>query len=141
MAEGVDGLLREETRSPGTPRTPDEKVAEVIRLTRDAPPHEATHWTIRAMGKAVRLAASTVREIWKAHGLPENHYLPGALKAAIGDFIDHYNNHRFHESICNVTPADAYFGRADAIISEGRRIKEKTMKRRRLINQRHAAQP
>ena len=69
MVEGVDGLLREKTRPPGTPRTPDEKVAEVIRLTRDAPPHEATHWTIRAMGKAVGLAASTVREIWKAHGL------------------------------------------------------------------------
>ena len=28
-------------------------MAEVIRLTQDAPPHEATHWTIRAMGKAV----------------------------------------------------------------------------------------
>jgi len=69
MAEGVDGLLREKTRPPGTPKTPDEKVAEVIRLTQDAPPHEATHWTIRAMGKAVGLAASTVREIWKAHGL------------------------------------------------------------------------
>ncbi|PKQ02900.1 MAG: IS630 family transposase [Alphaproteobacteria bacterium HGW-Alphaproteobacteria-11] len=69
MAEGVDGLLREKTRPPGTPKTPDEKVAEVIRLTQDAPPHEATHWTIRAMGKAVGLAASTVRDIWKAHGL------------------------------------------------------------------------
>lgn len=69
MTEGVDGLLREKTRPPGTPRTPDEKVAEVIRLTQDAPPHEATHWTVRAMGKAVGLAASTVRTIWKAHGL------------------------------------------------------------------------
>ena len=69
MAEGVDGLPREKTRPPGTPRTSDEKVVEVIRLTREPPPHEATHWTIRAMGKAVGLAASTVREIWKAHGL------------------------------------------------------------------------
>jgi len=69
MTEGVEGLLREKTRPPGTPRTPSEKVAEVIRLTQAAPPHEATHWTIRAMGKAVGLAASTVREIWKAHGL------------------------------------------------------------------------
>jgi transposase len=69
MAEGVEGLLREKTRPPGTPKTSDEKVAEVIRLTQDPPPHEATHWTIRAMGKAVGLAASTVREIWKAHGL------------------------------------------------------------------------
>jgi putative transposase len=71
--------------------------------------------------------------------LLENHYLPGALEAAIGEFVDHYNHRRIHESIGNVTPADAYFGRADAIISERRRIKEKTMKRRRLINQRHAA--
>ena len=66
MAEGLDGLLREKTRPPGTPRT---SVGEVIRLTQEPPPHEATHWTIRAMGKAVGLAASTVREIWKAHGL------------------------------------------------------------------------
>ena len=69
MVEGVEGLLREKTRPPGTPKTPDEKVAEVIRLTHEPPPHEATHWTIRAMGKTVGLAASTVREIWKAHGL------------------------------------------------------------------------
>ena len=69
MTEGVDGLLREKTRPPGTPKTPDAKVADVIRLTRERPPHEATHWTVRAMGKAVGLAASTVRSIWKAHGL------------------------------------------------------------------------
>lgn len=82
MAEGVDGLLREKTRPPGTPKTPDEKVAEVIRLTQDAPPHEATHWTIRAMGKAVGLAASTVRDIWKAHGLAD---VRVARKAADAD--------------------------------------------------------
>jgi transposase InsO family protein len=71
--------------------------------------------------------------------LLENHYLPGALEAAIGEFVDHYNHRRCHESIGNVTPADEYLGRAEAIISERGRIKEKTMKRRRLINQRHAA--
>ncbi len=43
-AAGEDAAAR-------TPRTPDEKVAEVIRLTQVTPPHEATHWTIRAMGK------------------------------------------------------------------------------------------
>ncbi len=69
MREGVDGLLRERTRPPGIPGTADEKVAEVIRLTREPPPHEATQWTVRAMGAAVGLAASTVRAIWKAHGL------------------------------------------------------------------------
>jgi transposase len=69
MHEGTDGLLREKTRPPGIARTADERVAELIRLTQAPPPHEATHWTIRAMGKAVGLAASTVRSIWKAHGL------------------------------------------------------------------------
>ena len=92
-----------------------------------------------------RLRANACRatERWhqtlKNRVLLENHYLPGALEAAIGEFVDHYNNHRCHESTGNVTPADAYLGRAEAIISERRRIKEKTMKRRRLINRRHAA--
>ena len=69
MTEGVDGLLREKTRPPGRPRIPDAKVSEVVRLTQAPPQHEATHWTARVMGKAVGLAASTVRAIWKAHGL------------------------------------------------------------------------
>ena len=66
---GVDGLLREKTRPPGIPKTSDDKVKEVIRLTQSPPPHEATHWTLRAMATAVGLAASTVGDIWKAHGL------------------------------------------------------------------------
>lgn len=71
--------------------------------------------------------------------LLENHYLPGALEAAIGAFVDHYNHRRVHESLGNVTPADAYFGRAPAILKERRRIKEKTIRQRRLLNQSQAA--
>jgi len=40
-----------------------------VRLTQGEPPHEATHWTARAMAKASGLAVSTVQEIWKGHGL------------------------------------------------------------------------
>ena len=69
MAEGVDGLLREKTRPPGIPKTGADKTTEVIRLTQGPPPPDATHWTLRAMAKAVGLAASTVRDIWQAHGL------------------------------------------------------------------------
>ncbi len=71
--------------------------------------------------------------------LLENHYLPGALEAAIGDFVDHYNHRRVHESLGNVTPADAYFGRAPAILKERRRIKEETIRQRRLLNHSQAA--
>jgi len=66
---GVDGLLHDATRPPGTPPVPPDRVAEVVRLTQNPLPHEATHWTARAMAKAVGLAVSTVQKIWKAHGL------------------------------------------------------------------------
>jgi len=69
MLEGIKGLLREKTRPPGTPRTSEDTAAEVIRLTEEAPPHQATHWTLRAMAMRVGLAPSTVRAIWKAHGI------------------------------------------------------------------------
>jgi transposase len=69
MAEGVDGVLRDKTRPPGKPPVPDERAGNVVEMTLKPPPHEATHWTARAMAKAVGLAVSTVQGIWKAHGL------------------------------------------------------------------------
>ena len=69
MHEGVAGLLRDKTRPPGKALIAEDRVAEVVRLTLAEPPHEATHWTGRAMAKAVGLAVSTVQDIWKAHGL------------------------------------------------------------------------
>ena len=69
MEEGVKGLLRDKTRPPGTAPMPADKVAEIVKLTQARPPHEATHWTLRAMAKRVGVAPSTVRAIWKAHGL------------------------------------------------------------------------
>ena len=71
--------------------------------------------------------------------LLENHYLPGALEAAIETFVDHYNHQRVHESLRNVTPADVYFGRAKAILAERRRIKSDTIRQRRLLNRTQAA--
>lgn len=69
MAEGVDGLLRDRTRPPGKAPVPAGRTAEIVRLTQSPPPHEATHWTARAMARASGLAVSTVQKIWKAHGL------------------------------------------------------------------------
>ena len=69
MAAGVDGLLRDKTRPPGTAPVAKERVEEVVRLTLEPPPHEATHWTGQAMASACGLAVSTVQTIWKAHGL------------------------------------------------------------------------
>lgn len=68
-AEGVAGLLRDRTRPPGTPPLPAATVERVVELTRGEPPGEATHWTGRAMAKAVGISLSAVQGIWKAHGL------------------------------------------------------------------------
>jgi transposase len=69
MAEGVDGLLRDKTRPPGTAPIEQHRVQEIVALTLKPPPHEATHWTLRAMAAVAGVAASTVLTIWKAHGL------------------------------------------------------------------------
>ena len=56
--------------------------------------------------------------------LLENYDLPGDLENHISAFVDHYNNRRYHESLANVTPADAYFGRDTAIIEKSKKIKK-----------------
>lgn len=67
--EGVDGLLRDKTRPPGTPALPAAKVAEVLALTCREPPGEATHWTGRAMAGAVGISLRAVQRLWAAHRL------------------------------------------------------------------------
>ena len=71
--------------------------------------------------------------------LLENYYLPDNLEQQIGAFVDHYNNHRYHESLNNVTPADVYFGRDKDILREREKIKKQTIQYRRLQHQRQAA--
>ena len=44
-------------------------VDRVVALTNQAPPHAATHWTASVMAKAVGISPSSVRRIWKRHGL------------------------------------------------------------------------
>ena len=71
--------------------------------------------------------------------LLENYFLPSDLEAQIAAFVEHYNHRRYHESLDNVTPADAYFGRAAAIIKQRERIKRQTIQQRRLQHRKIAA--
>ena len=71
--------------------------------------------------------------------LLENYFLPGDLEAQIEAFVEHYNHRRYHESLSNVTPADAYFGRAETIIKQRERIKRKILEQRRLQHRKLAA--
>jgi transposase InsO family protein len=71
--------------------------------------------------------------------LLENYFLPGDLELQIETFVEHYNHRRYHESLGNVTPADAYFGRTAAIIEKRERIKRQTIELRRLQHRKLAA--
>jgi transposase len=66
---GVDGLLRDKTRPPGKRPLPPATLAKVLALTCSEPPGEATHWTGRAMARAVGISLRAVQRIWEANRL------------------------------------------------------------------------
>jgi transposase len=66
---GIAGLLRDKTRKPGKAPIAADTVARVVAMTCATPPHEATHWTGRAMAKAVGISLRSVQRIWHAHKL------------------------------------------------------------------------
>ena len=54
-------------------------------------------------------------------------------------YVEHYNNHRYHESLTNLTPADVYHGRGAKILKMREEIKKQTIRKRRLQHQAAAA--
>jgi len=64
----LDGLLDEPR--PGTPRRiSDAQVEQMVTLTLEAKPRDATHWSTRGMAARCGLSQSTVSRIWRAFGL------------------------------------------------------------------------
>ncbi len=63
--------------------------------------------------------------------LLDNYYSPAELEAQISEWVDHYNNHRYHEAINNVTPSDRFFGRDKKILEQRLKTKAETMRQRR----------
>ena len=45
------------------------KIADIVRITTQETPPNATQWSTRDMAKASEVSASTVRRIWREHGL------------------------------------------------------------------------
>jgi transposase len=61
---GLDGLLDEPR--PGAPRkVSDEAVDEVLTLTLETVPDDATHWSTRGLAQRTGLSQSTISRIWR----------------------------------------------------------------------------
>lgn len=64
----LDGLLDEPR--PGTPRkVSDSEVEQVLTVTLESLPRDATHWSTRSLARQSGLSPSTVSRIWRAFGL------------------------------------------------------------------------
>ena len=63
--------------------------------------------------------------------LLEHYYLPGDLEREIGEFVSHYNERRYHESLNNLTSQDVWYGQGRAILDNRRKLKEATLKLRK----------
>jgi putative transposase len=66
--------------------------------------------------------------------LLNNYYLPGELRVQLQQFVDHYNHERYHESLDNLTPADVFYGRGQAILDQREKIKLNTLAMRRKMH-------
>jgi transposase len=66
---GFAGIEKDAPRPGRTPATTPETVDRIVHLTTQEKPRHATHWSTRTMAAAVGVSPSTVRRVWRAHGL------------------------------------------------------------------------
>ena len=103
----------------------------------------AQHGISHTRGKPYHPMTQGKIERWhlslKSRILLENYYLPGDLESAVAAFVEHYNHHRYHESLDNLTPADVYFRRGARILATRREIKRRTIAERRRLHFQQAA--
>ena len=61
--------------------------------------------------------------------------VPRELEVAIGRFVDFYNYRRYHKSLKDITPADMLAGRREEILGRRGEVKDRTINKRKLLNQ------
>ena len=66
---GLAALDKDAPRPGRTPTITPAKIQEVVRMTTQEKPSNATHWSTRSMAKAAELSEKSVRRIWHKHGL------------------------------------------------------------------------
>src|SRR5512144_2364270 len=91
---GIEGLLRDKTRKPGKAPLSAETVAKVLTLPCAEAPGEATHWTGRAVARAVGVSLRAVQRIWEAHRL-QPHRINVLDGKVVGRCLSHHRHQEF----------------------------------------------
>ncbi len=105
---GVEGLLKDKTRLPGKPPLAVETVARILALPCSEPPGEATHWTGRAVAKAVGVSLRAVQRLWQAHRLQPHRIRTfkkssdPAFAAKVEDIVGLYMNPPAHAVVLSI---------------------------------------
>ena len=66
---GWAGVEKDAPRSGRPPLILPSKIAEIVEKTTQQRPAGSTHWSTRTIAPTVGVSASSVRRIWRAHGL------------------------------------------------------------------------
>jgi transposase len=66
---GVSGIEKDAPRPGRKPKVSAERHRQIVRMTLEDKPVNATHWSRDTMAAAATVSASTVGRIWREHGL------------------------------------------------------------------------
>jgi len=69
IKEGVEGLLRDKSRPPGTKPLSAAIKRRVLAKTASQTPPDATHWSVRTMAAEIGISHTSVQRIWAEAGL------------------------------------------------------------------------
>lgn len=108
IESGIGGIEKDAPRPGRKPKMAARQVQNVVRMTTQEKPADATHWSTRSMARAVGLSASSVRRIWKSHGLKP--HLSRTFKLSndrlfaekVEDIVGLYLNHPEHALVLSV---------------------------------------
>ena len=92
VSEGVEGLLRDKSRPPGTKPLPLAVKRKVLAKTATETPRDATHWSVRTMAAEFGISHTSVQRIWAEAGLKP--HLTRTFKVS--------NDPRFEEKVTDI---------------------------------------
>jgi len=69
IRSGPAGIAKDAPRPGRKPQISAKRVQQIVRMTTQEKPSDATHWSTRKMAAVAGLSEASIRRIWKKHGL------------------------------------------------------------------------